>query len=247
MIEIINLCKSFDEYQVLENLNLTIEKGQTQVIIGRSGCGKSVLLKTIIGLLKPDSGQVLIDTHDITRFNEEGLNRLRLRCGMLFQGAALFDSLSVGENVGFVLREHSGLDEASVAGRVSESLGLVDLVGVENLPPAELSGGMKKRVGLARAICARPDIILYDEPTTGVDPIMADAINTLIRQLHDKLEVTSIAVTHDMVNAYKIADRISMLYDGRIIESGTPEEIKKSRNPVVQQFIAGKAHGPITD
>ncbi len=145
------------------------------------------------------------------------------------------------------MREHTDLDEATIVKRVRESLDLVDLKGVEELMPSELSGGMKKRVGLARAICARPDIVLYDEPTTGVDPIMADTINTLIWQLHDKLEVTSIAVTHDMVSAYKVAERISMLYDGRIIESGTPEQIKNSGDPVVQQFITGAAHGPITD
>ena len=247
MIEIINLCKSFNEHRVLKNLNLTIEKGRTEVIIGCSGCGKSVLLKHIVGLLRPDSGQVIIEGQDIGRVNEKGLSRLRMRISLLFQGAALFDSLSVGENVGFILREHSNLSEATIAERVRESLKLVGLKGIEALMPSTLSGGMKKRVGLARAICGRPDIILYDEPTTGIDPIMADAINTLIRRLHDKLEVTSIAVTHDMVSAYKIADRISMLYDGRIIESASPEEIKKSRHPVVQQFINGAAHGPITD
>lgn len=247
MIEIINLCKSFEGRQVLKNLNLTIRKGQTQVIIGRSGCGKSVLLKNIIGLLRPDSGQVIVDNQDITRVSEAELSRLRLKFGMLFQGAALFDSLSVGENVGFTLREHSDLDESDIARRVKESLELVGLRGIEEVMPADLSGGMKKRVGLARAICARPDIILYDEPTTGIDPVMADAINTLIRQLHDKLQVTSVAVTHDMVSAYKIADRISMLYDGRIIESGTPDEIKNSKDPVVRQFTTGAARGPITD
>ncbi|UCB56825.1 MAG: ABC transporter ATP-binding protein [Candidatus Omnitrophota bacterium] len=245
MIEIINLCKSFEEHQVLKNLNLTINKGETSVIIGCSGCGKSVLLKSIIGLLKPDSGQVIIDEEDVTRLNEEGLNRLRLKFGMLFQGAALFDSLSVGENVGFILREHTDTDEATIAKRVRESLDLVGLEGIEDLMPSELSGGMKKRAALARAICARPKIILYDEPTTGVDPIRADAINTLIRRLHDKLEVTSVAVTHDMVSAYKIADRICMLYDGKIIESGSVEEIKNSKHPVVQQFISGAAQGPI--
>lgn len=247
MIEIINLCKSFEDHRVLNNLNLTIKKGETCVIIGRSGCGKSVLLKLIIGLLKPDFGQVIINGQDITRLNEKELNQVRLKFGMLFQGAALFDSLNVGENVGFTLLENSDLDSLTIARRVKESLELVGLRGVEELMPSELSGGMKKRVGLARAICARPDIILYDEPTTGVDPIMADAINTLIRQLHDKLEVTSVAVTHDMVSAYKIADRISMLYNGRIIESGTAEEIKNSKNPIVQQFITGAAHGPITN
>ncbi|MBN3038595.1 MAG: ABC transporter ATP-binding protein [Candidatus Omnitrophica bacterium] len=247
MIEIINLCKTFNGHEVLKKLNLLIKKGQTQVIIGRSGCGKSVLLKHIVGILKPDSGQVIIDNQDITRLNEKEIDRLRLRMGLLFQGAALFDSLSVGENVGFVLREHTDSDEITIRKRVRESLELVGLRGIEELAPSELSGGMKKRVGLARAICARPDIILYDEPTTGIDPIMADAINTLIRQLHDKLEVTSIAVTHDMVSAYKIADRISMLYDGRIIESGSPQEIKDTKDPYVRQFITGAARGPITD
>ncbi|MBN2097152.1 MAG: ABC transporter ATP-binding protein [Candidatus Omnitrophica bacterium] len=247
MIEIINLCKSFNGHQVLKNLNLTIKKGQTQVIIGRSGCGKSVLLKHIVGLLKPDLGQVIIDNQDITQVSDKELNQLRLRMGLLFQGAALFDSLSVGENVGFILREHTQVDEVTINKKVKESLELVGLKGIEELMPSELSGGMKKRVGLARAICARPDIILYGEPTTGVDPIMADGINTLIRQLHDKLQVTSIAVTHDMVSAYKISDQISMLYDGRIVESGTPEKIKNSQDPIVRQFISGAAHGPITE
>ena len=247
MIEIINLCKTFNGHQVLNNLNLNIKKGQTQVIIGCSGCGKSVLLKHIVGLLKPDSGQVIIDNQDVTRMNEAELNGLRLKISMLFQGAALFDSLNVGENVGFTLREHSDLAETAIAQRVRESLELVGLEGIEGLMPAELSGGMKKRVALARAICARPDIILYDEPTTGIDPVMAGAINTMIRQLHDKLQVTSIAVTHDLVSAYTIADRISMLCYGRIIETGTPEQIKASKNPIVHQFITGAAVGPITE
>lgn len=247
MIEIINLSKSFEDHQVLKNLNLTIKKGETCVIIGRSGCGKSVLLKNIIGLLRPDSGQVIIDNQDITRVGDLELDRLRLKFGMLFQGAALFDSLNVGENVGFTLREHSDLDQATIAQRVKESLGLVGLHGVEQKMPADLSGGMKKRVGLARAICARPDIVLYDEPTTGVDPVMADAINSLILQMHDKLQVTSICVTHDMVSAYKVGDRICMLYDGRIIECGTPAQIRESKNPVVHQFTTGAARGPITD
>lgn len=247
MIEIINLHKAFEEHEVLKSLNLIIEKGQTEVIIGRSGCGKSVLLKHIIGLMPPDSGQVIIDNQDITRFDEKELDRLRLRMGLLFQGAALFDSLTVGENVGFVLHEHSDLDSITIRKSVKESLELVGLEGIEGLMPSELSGGMKKRVGLARAICARPDIILYDEPTTGIDPIMADAINNLIVDLKNKLEITSIAVTHDMVSAYKIADRISMLYNGKIVESGTPNQIKKSNNPIVQQFITGAAQGPITN
>ena len=247
MIEIINLCKSFEDHVVLDNLNLNIEKGETMVIIGRSGCGKSVLLKHIIGIMKPDSGQVIIDNADITRLDQKELNDLRMKFGMLFQGAALFDSLNVGENVGFALYEHSDLTSSRIGKRVSECLSHVDLYGIEHLKPAELSGGMKKRVGLARAIAVNPEIIMYDEPTTGVDPIMGDAINELIVGLHDKLNVTSIAVTHDMVSAYKIADRIAMLYEGKIIEVGTPQEIKNTKNAVVRQFITGAAKGPITD
>jgi len=247
MIEIINLCKSFNENVVLDNLNLTIKTGETMVIIGRSGCGKSVLLKHTIGIMKPDFGQVIIDGVDITRLTGKPLNDFRMKFGMLFQGAALFDSLTVEENVGFNLIEHSKWPRADIRKRVNECLGLVGLKGIGHLKPAELSGGMRKRVGLARAICMKPEIILYDEPTTGVDPIMGDAINDLIKDLHDKLKVTSIAVTHDMVSAYKIATRIAMLYKGKIIAAGTPDEIKNTRNPTVKQFITGAAKGPITE
>jgi len=246
MIEIINLCKSFGGHVVLDNLNLTINTGETTVIIGRSGCGKSVLLKHIIGVLKPNSGQVFIDGRDVTKLAERSLKDIRMKFGMLFQGAALFDSLSVWENVAFGMLEHTTKHKDEIMKRVTECLGLVELSGVENLKPAELSGGMRKRVGLARAICMKPEIILYDEPTTGVDPIMGDAINTLIGELHDKLKVTSIAVTHDMTSAYKIADKIAMLYNGRIIAVGGPEEIKNTKDPIVKQFIYGKAEGPIT-
>lgn len=247
MIEIINLCKSFDEHLVLNNLNLNIKHGETMVIIGRSGCGKSVLLKHIIGIMKPDSGQVIIDSVDITTLDEKELNNVRMKFGMLFQGAALFDSLSVGENVGFALYEHSNLSNFQIQERIKGCLKHVGLSGIEHLKPAELSGGMRKRVGLARSICVNPEIVMYDEPTTGVDPIMGDAVNDLIITLHDKLNVTSIAVTHDMVSAYKIASRIAMLYEGKIIEVGTPDEIKNTKNPVVKQFITGAAAGPITD
>lgn len=246
MIEIINLCKSFGKHRVLDNLNLGINRGETTVIIGRSGCGKSVLLKHIIGILKPESGQVFIDGRDITRLNGKPLNDIRMKFGMLFQGSALFDSLPVWENVAFGMLEHANKKKDEIFDRVRECLGLVGLEGVERLKPAELSGGMRKRVGLARAICMKPEIILYDEPTTGIDPIMGDAINSLIRELHDKLKVTSIAVTHDMISAYKIADKIAMLYQGKIISSGTPDEIKNTENPVVKQFIHGEAKGPIT-
>ncbi|MDD5737851.1 MAG: ABC transporter ATP-binding protein [Candidatus Omnitrophica bacterium] len=247
MIELINLCKAFDDNVVLDNVNLTIEDGETVVIIGRSGTGKSVMLKHIIGLMKPDSGQVIIDGQDVTRLGGKELNELRLKFGMLFQGAALFDSLSVRDNVAFNLIEHRKMDDASIDKRVAECLELVGLRGIEGLKPSELSGGMRKRVGLARAICMDPKIILYDEPTTGVDPIMADAVNDLIKGLQSKLKTTAIAVTHDMTSAYKIADRIAMLYKGKIVESGTPEQIKNTSNPIVKQFITGAAKGPITE
>ena len=246
MIEIINLSKSFNSKKVLDNLNLIINSGEVIVIIGRSGCGKSVLLKHIIGLIKPDLGQVIIDGNDMTRLEENEMDRLRLSFGMLFQGAALFDSMTVGENVGFTLKEHTDAPEKEIKAKVAGSLELVGLKGIEKLMPSELSGGMKKRVGLARAICNNPKIILYDEPTTGLDPIMADAINDLIIDLNSKLNVTSIVVTHDMVSAYKIADRIAMLYKGRIIAAGTPDEIKNTKDPIVKQFITGAAKGPIT-
>ena len=247
MIEIINLCKSFNSHKVLDNLNLNINTGETTVIIGRSGCGKSVLLKHIIGILKPDFGQVLIDGKDVARMDEKELSALRLKFGMLFQGAALFDSMNVYENVGFNLIEHTEAGKEEIDKAVQESLALVGLKGIENKKPSELSGGMRKRVGLARAICMKPHIMLYDEPTTGVDPIMGDSINDLIVGLHNKLKVTGIAVTHDMTSAYKIADRIAMMYNGKIIINGTPDEIKNAKDPIVHQFITGASNGPITE
>ncbi|MDO8525808.1 MAG: ABC transporter ATP-binding protein [Candidatus Omnitrophota bacterium] len=247
MIEIINLCKAFNGHKVLDNLSLNINTGETTVIIGRSGCGKSVLLKHIIGILKPDSGQILINGKDVAKMDEKELSDLRLKFGMLFQGAALFDSMSVYENVGFNLIEHTNAGKEEIDRAVKESLALVGLKGIEDKKPAELSGGMRKRVGLARAICMRPQIMLYDEPTTGVDPIMGDAINDLIVELHNKLKVTGIAVTHDMISAYKMADRIAMLYNGRIVANGTPDEIKNTKDPVVRQFITGAGKGPITE
>lgn len=247
MIEIINVCKSFDGHKVLDNLNLNIRDGETTVIIGRSGCGKSVLLKHMIGLLKPDSGHVLINGKDTTRMDEKELNEIRMKFGMLFQGAALFDSLTILENVGFAMLEHTNATKEEIAKGVKECLALVGLKDIEDKKPAELSGGMRKRVGLARAILLRPQIILYDEPTTGVDPIMGDSINDLIVKLHTKLNVTSIAVTHDMTSAYKIADRITMLYNGKIIADGKPDDIKNTHDPIVKQFITGAGTGPITE
>lgn len=247
MIEIINLSKTFNHKPVLKKLNLTIQTGETLVIIGRSGCGKSVLLKHIIGLMRPDSGQILIDGEEVTRAKGRELEKLRMKFGMLFQGAALFDSMTIGENVGFSLWEHTTLENEEIQVRIKGALAMVGLKDIEEMKPSELSGGMRKRVGLARAIIRNPQIILYDEPTTGVDPIMGDAVNDLILELHDKLKITSIAVTHDMTSAYKIATRIAMLYEGKIVEAGTPEEIRNTKNPIVRQFITGAASGPITE
>jgi len=247
MIDIKGITKYFGEHKVLDELNLKINTGSTCVIIGRSGCGKSVLLKHIVGILKPDKGRLFVDDKEVARLPEKELSALRLKIGMVFQGGALFDSLSVGENVGFGLIEHDHIGHRELLERIEESLCLVDLCGIGNLMPSELSGGMKKRVALARAICIKPEIILYDEPTTGVDPITADSINELIKSLHDKLKVTSIVVTHDMKSAYKIADRIAMMYQGKIIAEGSPSEIENSVNPVVHQFINGLSKGPITE
>lgn len=239
MIEIINLAKHFNGHPVLTGVNLEIRDGETMVIIGRSGGGKTVLLKHIIGLMQPDGGQVIVDGQEVSLASGPQLAQMRLKFGMLFQGAALFDSLTVGENVAFPLRHHTSMPEGEIEKRIKECLGLVGLKGIENLKPAELSGGMRKRVGLARALAMNPKVILYDEPTTGVDPIMADAINRLIRELHDRLKVTSVAVTHDMVSAYKIADRIAMLHEGKIIEVGTADQIRNSPNPLVRNFVFG--------
>jgi phospholipid/cholesterol/gamma-HCH transport system ATP-binding protein len=246
MIELIDLHKSFGDHQVLRGASLRIEKGESMVVIGCSGSGKSVIMKHVIGLLKPDRGTVLIDGTDIWKLSEKELYRLRGRFGMLFQYAALFDSLTVEENVGFALTHQKEKSKKEIKKRVEACLDLVGLPDVLDKKPSELSGGMKKRVGLARAIAQQPEVVLYDEPTTGLDPIMADAINDLIIEMREKLQVTSLAITHDMVSAYKIADRIAMLYDGKIIETGTPEEIRNSENPVVKQFINGQAEGPIT-
>ncbi len=247
MIEIKNLEKHLSGHKVLDKLSLKIEKGKTCVIIGRSGCGKSVLLKHIVGIMKPDAGSVFVEGKEVNKLKDTELDQVRLKIGMVFQGGALFDSMTVGENVGFGLIEHQHLDKKEIEKRVVQSLNMVGLFGIEDLMPSQLSGGMKKRVALARAICIKPDIILYDEPTTGVDPITADVINNLIRDLHDKLGVTSIVVTHDMKSAYKVADRIAMLYKGKIIADGSSEEIQKSHHPVVYQFINGLSSGPITD
>src|SRR4030066_455962 len=245
MIDIIDIHKSFGKNYVLRGVNLKINKGESIVVIGGSGSGKSVILKHIIGLLKPDKGTVMIDNSDISKLREEELNEVRKRFGMLFQSAALFDSMGVWENVGFGLRQHTHMHDEEIKDIAIKKLKMVGLVNVENLMPSELSGGMRKRVGLARAIAMEPEILLYDEPTTGLDPIMADAINDLIVDMKNKINVTGVAITHDMTSAYKIGDRIAMLYEGRIHEVGTPDEIKRSDDPFVRQFITGSSPGPI--
>ncbi len=244
MIDVIDLHKAFGTKKVLDGTNLHVERGQTMVVIGGSGTGKSVLLKHIIGLLKPDSGSVLIEGMDITRLNEKSLYEIRKKFGMLFQGAALFDSMNVWQNVSFALLR-AGMKEEEARYIAIENLRRVGLTNVEDLMPSELSGGMRKRVGLARAIAHKPEVLLYDEPTTGIDPILADAINDLIIKMKVELHVTGVAITHDMQSAYKIGDRIAMLYQGRIVGEGTPEEIKSSTNPYIRQFVTGSAQGPI--
>lgn len=245
MIRIVDLHKSFGQNKVLQGVNFRLKHGETLVIIGQSGCGKSVLLKHIIGLLKPDRGKILVDGVDTTNLKDDELHEITKRFGMLFQGTALFDSMTVGQNVGFGLERYTDFPKEKIKELVKENLAKVGLTGIESLMPYELSGGMKKRVGLARAIAYRPDIMLYDEPSTGIDPIRADAINDLVIRMKNELKVATLIITHDMVSAYKVADRIGMLYEGQIIEMGSPEEIKNSNNQVVQQFIHGRAEGPI--
>ncbi len=247
MIELKSVSKSFDDHVILDHIDLTIRDAETMVVIGRSGTGKSVLLKHIIGLMRPDAGSVLVGGVDLGKVSGPEMDRLRLRFGMLFQGAALFDSMTAFENVAFALREHTTLESSAIGQRVHECLQLVGLEGVDQLYPSELSGGMRKRVGLARALAMNPEIILYDEPTTGIDPIMGDIINHLIIGLRDQLKVTSVVVTHDMRSAYKVADRIAMLYNGKIVDIGNPDEIRHSKSPIVQQFINGEAVGPIQE
>jgi phospholipid/cholesterol/gamma-HCH transport system ATP-binding protein len=244
-IECRDVWKSFGRKSVLRGLNLVIKPGETVVIIGQSGTGKSVLLKHIVGLIYPDRGSILVDGIDITRLNRKKLFELRMRFGMVFQGSALFDSYTVEENVGLAMREHTDLPVDEVKRIAEEKLHMVGLQGVGDKNPAELSGGMKKRVSFARAIAMDPKCILYDEPTTGLDPINADVINNLIVKLSNELHITSIVVTHDLASAYKVADRIVMLHDGKVLFDGTPEEVKSTSNAIVRQFIEGRAEGPI--
>ncbi len=238
MIEIIDLYKSFGNEPVLKGINLDIEEGETIVIIGRSGCGKSVLIKNMVGLLSPDSGCVKIEGKIVDDLSKKELYELRRRFGFLFQGAALFDSMTVGENVALPLIEtNTETSKAEIKRRVGEKLEMVGLPGVQHLKPAELSGGMKKRVGLARALITDPDYVFYDEPTTGLDPIMSTSIDELIKELTDKLNVTSIVVTHDMFSVKKVANRVAMINDGEIYFTGTSNELINSDDEIIKEFV----------
>lgn len=250
MIKISGVHKYFGSNHVLKGLDLEIYDGETITIIGASGGGKSVLLKCMVGLLNIDGGEIFVDEHRISRLEEDELWEVQKKFGFLFQGAALFDSLTVAENISFGMRNISRKkgafpDEKEMMARVKWCLSQVGLKDIEHLKPAELSGGMKKRVGLARAIATEPQYILYDEPTTGLDPIKADLITDLILHLQKELKVTSIVVTHDMVAAYKVSNRIAMLYDGKIVEIGSPTDIQNTKNPIVRQFIEGKTEEKI--
>ena len=244
MIKLENITVAFGNKTVLNDISLQMSKGEIMVIIGPSGSGKSTLLRLIIGLLKPTSGKVWVFDRDVTAMGEDELNVLRQHMGMVFQYSALFDSMTVGENVAFGLRQHTTLAENEILSIVRRKLRMVGLWGQENTMPSELSGGMKKRVSLARAIALNPDIVLYDEPTAGLDPVKSSTIDRLIRSTRRIIGATSVVVTHDMNSAFSIADRIAMIYEGRIIETGTVDEFKQSPNPKVQQFIHGwKAPG----
>ncbi len=238
MIVIENIHKKFEGNKVLRGVDLTIKDGETIAIIGPSGCGKSVLLKHIVGLMYPDEGRVTVDSHNLNELSSKELYEVRRMFGFLFQGAALFDSMTVAENIGLPLVESdNGFSSADIKEVVGEKLELVGLPGTEELKPSELSGGMKKRVGLARALATNPKYILYDEPTTGLDPVMSDSIDELIRSLSDKLAVTSIVVTHDMLSVKNVADKVSMMHEGRIHFTGTPTEIIESEDRILRDFI----------
>ena len=245
MIDLVGLRKSFGGLKVLDGCSLHVGKGETVVVIGRSGSGKSVLLRHLTGQLLPDAGQVQIRGENTGEFGRDEWQALRTRIGMLFQNAALFDSMPVWENVGLGLLEHTNLTRDEVYEIVSRKLEMVDLTDVQDKYPAELSGGMKKRVALARAIARDPELVLYDEPTTGLDPITSEVINQLLVRLRDQLKITAVAVTHDMASARKIADRIVLLHDGKIVGEETPATIDASVNPYIRQFIRGEARGPM--
>ena len=231
---------TFGTHTVLDNIDLDVYRGETLAVLGPSGTGKSTVLRSMIGLLEPNGGQIFIQGEDVSGLDEDGWNRLRMKMGMVFQYSALFDFLTVGENVAFGLRQHTDKSDEEIQGIVTQMLDLVGLPGTQDLSPAELSGGMKKRVGLARAIAVNPEIVLYDEPTAGLDPIMSRNISRLIKKTQEQLHVTSVLVTHDMQSAFYAADRVAMLYEGHIVAIGTAEEMKNSINPIVKAFIEGR-------
>ena len=239
MIELKNVCMSFKDRRILDDVSFQVKTGETLVVIGPSGAGKSTLLRLMIGLLKPTSGQILVEGRDITPLKETELNLIRRNMGMVFQYSALFDSMTVGDNVAFGIRQHTDMAEEKILSVIRRTLRMVGMMGRENVMPSELSGGMKKRVSLARAIALNPKIVLYDEPTSGLDPVMSTTINRLIMSTRRILGVTAVVVTHDMDSAFTIADRIAMMYDEKIIEIATPEEFRESTNPIVRQFISG--------
>jgi len=239
MIEIRRIRKSFSGKPVLKGVSIDIPEDSATVLIGRSGCGKTVLLRILIGLLRPDEGQVIVDGEDLSTLSRKALFRMRKKFGMLFQGAALFDSMTVGENISLALREHTDLPRTEIAKKVREKLDLVGLGGVEDRMPSELYGGMKKRVGLARALIMDPKYVLYDEPTTGLDPETADAINELIGGTGRRLGIASVVVTHDLVSARRIGDRFAMISDGHIVFEGTPDAFQACQKPAVRRFING--------
>ena len=241
VIELKNVYKSFNGKKVIDGVDISVKKGEALAIIGPSGCGKSTLLRLIIGLFHPTSGEIIVKGVNIADLDKEQIVNIRKNIGMVFQSSALFDSLTVGENVAFGLREHKNYSEDKIKEIVAGKLEMVGLKGAENLMPSELSGGMQKRVSLARALATDPEIILYDEPTTGLDPITATSIEDLILDLHHKLNTSAVIVTHQLTTVYKIADRIVMLHNGKVIEAGTPEETIRSANPVIKHFITGKA------
>jgi phospholipid/cholesterol/gamma-HCH transport system ATP-binding protein len=245
MIKLVDVDKAFNGQKVLDRLNMEIPAGRITALIGPSGGGKSVLLKHMIGLVRPDRGQVLVDGEDIAALGRSARNRVREKFGMLFQGAALFDSMTVFENVAFPLEEKTRLSSQEIRQRVREALDHVGLRGADEKFPDELSGGMKKRVGIARALLLNPRIILFDEPTTGLDPIIAKAMHRLIQDVHARFGFTGVIVTHELPDIFSLCHYVAMLFEGRILASGTPEEIQRSPDPRVQQFIRGELEGPL--
>lgn len=247
MIRLFDVRRSFGEKEVLKGINLRVNKGETFLLIGRSGAGKTVLLKTILGLLRPDSGTIFIEGQEITQLSKARLEKIRLKFGLVFQNSALFDSLTVEENVSFFLKQHTNMKKGERRRKATETLSLVGLKGIEDMYPYELSGGMRKRVAIARAIIYDPEAIIYDEPTTGIDPIAVDKIVSLIQDLHNRLSITSVIVTHDLETGLKIAERVAFLLGGKIIFEGKKEEVEKTKDKRLAQFIQGVSGGPISE